>query len=244
MANYIHCKAIRARITEEIKERNNLGRGYPYELESIIKKETPREFVADSKYSAHNYFAIRKCENSRGKRQYYLDYILDCYNDAESSEYGSVKKLTKEDFEKFEPMFHDILGDYGDSRKNSLCIVDYCYSDKNLPPDYYAEYEYYDNAELNIGEIMAKYGLVIRAIPTVMKEVKETYYTPDYPEGRVEYLKEYGRNMLIIDVIPENGGKFMIEQEDSACSRVKFKPKFYDSIEDAISAFLEKQEKK
>ena len=79
-------------------------------------------------------------------------------------------------------------------------------------------------------------GLVIRAIPLKIISHCEVRYIDKYPTGIVHYNEKYKRNMLKVERIPKNAGKFIFEQNGDTSSMIRFTPngKYYDSIEDLI----------
>lgn len=83
--------------------------------------------------------------------------------------------------------------------------------------------------------IMVSHGVVLRAIPKTARSIYEKYHADKYPDGIIMYLEKYKREMLIVENIPKNAGKFIFECEKHTSSIVKFNgKKFYDSIEQAI----------
>lgn len=87
-------------------------------------------------------------------------------------------------------------------------------------------------------QIMRDYGVVIRAIPMCTHYVHEACYENQFPNGKVMYLKEYGRNMLIVTGIPKHAGKFLIEPAKHTSVTVRFKERYFDTIEEAINALI------
>ena len=85
--------------------------------------------------------------------------------------------------------------------------------------------------------VMAKYGLVIRAIPEKEYSVFEPQYIDKYPNGKIE--SRFGREMLVVEETPLHAGKFIIESQRNSLTAVWFKKeKFYDSIEEAVADIL------
>jgi hypothetical protein len=84
-------------------------------------------------------------------------------------------------------------------------------------------------------------GLVIRAVPLKVFETCEAYHISKYPNGVIHYDERFKRDMLKLEKIPKNAGKFIIERAANTTSQVQFVPngKYYNSIEDAVNAILE-----
>lgn len=95
---------------------------------------------------------------------------------------------------------------------------------------------------MNIKElesIMIEYGVVLRAIPKTVRGVYEKYHIDKYPNGTIEYLEEYKREMLVVISVPKNAGKFVFECQKNTISGVQFQGnKYFDSIELAIADLL------
>ena len=86
-------------------------------------------------------------------------------------------------------------------------------------------------------DVMAKYGLVIRAIPEKEYSVFEPQHIDKYPNGKIE--SRFGRKMLVVEETPLHAGKFIIEIQRNSLTAVWFKKeKFYDSIEEAVADIL------
>lgn len=147
MSDYVHKKAIRTRITDEIRERLNLGSGEPQTLYEIMKKRLPAYLIDES--GDDTYFTITGCSTSSGKMFYYLDFILNFTYGVESTEFSNVSKLNKEDYDFYEPLFRKVLGEFGVLEKNSLCEVDYCYYNCSEASNCYAEYVYSEQEDRN-----------------------------------------------------------------------------------------------
>lgn len=91
--------------------------------------------------------------------------------------------------------------------------------------------------------IMVKYGLAIRAIPETVQGVVEAYHKDLFPDGRIVYLEEYKREMLVFESRPRNAGKFVIERVQNTDTRIQFQgKKFYNSIDEAVKDMLRKIE--
>lgn len=66
--------------------------------------------------------------------------------------------------------------------------------------------------------IMAEYGIVIRAIPR-----------------KVRYIQD---NEIKSNRIPEHAGEIMVEQVRSCCRTVQFIKRYFKTIEEAVSAVV------
>jgi len=85
-------------------------------------------------------------------------------------------------------------------------------------------------------KIMIEQGVILRAIPLKIHHVYADCDISLHPDGRLEYHKEYKREMTIVDSIPKNAGKFVIESEECTGAMARFYgKKLYDNIEDAIA---------
>ncbi len=94
--------------------------------------------------------------------------------------------------------------------------------------------------------IMQEHGAVLRAVPNTTISIYETSlaHLCSRSNTRVEYLEGYNREMLVVESVPNNAGKFFIESVRSTSSTIQFSAvQFtngpYDSIEDAVNALLE-----
>lgn len=83
--------------------------------------------------------------------------------------------------------------------------------------------------------IMVEHGATIRAIPKVIVGVYDKRHIDKYPDGRIEYLDSFKREMLITESVPKNAGKFLLKSKCGTMSMVQFEGKFYDSIEQAVA---------
>lgn len=84
--------------------------------------------------------------------------------------------------------------------------------------------------------VMQEHGTVIRAIPLKIREVMDVRHAAEYEDGQVMYLEEYRRDMFVREYVLKNAGKFLIEPVHHTMSMVKFRSKFFDSIEDAVAS--------
>lgn len=92
-------------------------------------------------------------------------------------------------------------------------------------------------------ELMISKGAIIRAIPKQSIEIYEKWHIDSLKNQgvkvEVKYLEKYRREMAVVERVPENAGKFVIEVNQGVSSIVKFKDKvFYNSIEEAIEGIM------
>ena len=92
---------------------------------------------------------------------------------------------------------------------------------------------------MNIQELekfMIDTGVVISAIPKKSVSIVEKYHIDKFPNGKIEYLEEYKREMLIFEKVNKQGGKFTIQtRKDVIFGNPS---KFYNSIEEAVEGYL------
>ena len=97
-----------------------------------------------------------------------------------------------------------------------------------------------------LGAIMAKEGLVIRAIPETVTSVFDANEKNKalYPDGVVQFLPEYNREMLVVKRTPGCAGKFIFVRCNSTRTRVFFPSQstMYDSLSDVVRAIQETQQ--
>jgi hypothetical protein len=93
-------------------------------------------------------------------------------------------------------------------------------------------------------QLMITHSFVIRAIPVKIIETYEAYHIKKYPEGVIYYDERFKRDMLRLEKIPKNAGKFIIERVAKTNSLIRFTPKdkYYNSIEEAINDLLSGKE--
>lgn len=85
--------------------------------------------------------------------------------------------------------------------------------------------------------IMVTHGVVLRAIPNKTTGIYEKRHIDQFPDGKIMYLEDFKRAMLVIEKIPKNAGKFILECEKNTLSTVKFTGrKYFDSIEEAVNS--------
>lgn len=88
-------------------------------------------------------------------------------------------------------------------------------------------------------KIMVEYGVVLRPIPKIVRSVYEKKYATTTPDGVVKYMEKYKREMLVVERVPENAGKFIFECQKNTNRIVHFHgKKYFDSIEEAIQYLL------
>ena len=103
-----------------------------------------------------------------------------------------------------------------------------------------------------LGELMVKYGVVIRAIPLGGISIQEARHADKFPNGTVEYDPKFKREMLKVPYTNSLGGKFMITREIRTSEDIvhnpwrldcqdlplgsEAKPIIYDSLEGALEA--------
>lgn len=96
--------------------------------------------------------------------------------------------------------------------------------------------------EMTIGELetaMKQHALAIRAIPEKVISVYETSHKDEYPDGHIEYIDKYKREMLIVETAPATAGKFITVKQDTTNSNVNFAGlPSYDTIKEAIAAYI------
>ena len=90
-----------------------------------------------------------------------------------------------------------------------------------------------------IERLMIKYGVSIRAIPEVSEMIVETRHMDQYPNGKIIFLQEFGREMLIVQKHHKFGGKFVMQSKCGSQSIVRFNTdKVYGSIEEILEELL------
>jgi|GEM_PF-3528522 len=91
-----------------------------------------------------------------------------------------------------------------------------------------------------LSEVMIEHGLVIRAIPKTVTAIYDPRHKNKYPSGVIKYDERLNRDMLFVESIPGNAGKFIIRSEESSNATVQFyKSKVYDTPIQAVEDFLE-----
>ena len=90
---------------------------------------------------------------------------------------------------------------------------------------------------------MAEYGVCLRAIPNRVRSVVEAQHIDKYHTGKIVFLPEYKREMLVVDSIPEHAGQFLVEKHLGTSSTVRFaNKKFYTTLEAAVSEITGKEQ--
>lgn len=86
---------------------------------------------------------------------------------------------------------------------------------------------------------MRKHSLVIRVIPEKVVSVYETTHKDEYPNGRIEYISKYKREMLVVECVPVAAGKFVVTKQSDTSGKVNFTDMTaYDTIEEALAAYF------
>lgn len=95
-----------------------------------------------------------------------------------------------------------------------------------------------DDSELSkLQDMLVKHGGVIRAIPMKTRGVYEAYNIDKYANGKVEYLPEFGRDMLIVEEVPKDAGKLLLVAGQSTSSTTQFKGALkFNTMEELIDA--------
>lgn len=83
-------------------------------------------------------------------------------------------------------------------------------------------------------EFMVNHGLVIRAIPKEITHIYEAHYAQKYPNGKVIYMEQYKREMLLVTEVPANAGKFVVSAALHTDSDIRFHPPFFSSIKELV----------
>lgn len=87
-------------------------------------------------------------------------------------------------------------------------------------------------------KIMIDNGLAIRAIPIMRRIVVDIRHKNDFPDGHIEYLDEYKREMWVENRKNIHGGQFVVESNCGTQSSISFSgEKFYDSIEELVAEY-------
>lgn len=83
--------------------------------------------------------------------------------------------------------------------------------------------------------LMVEHGIVLRAIPNTVREILEVRHKDEFPDGKVVYLEEFHRDMLIVERVPKHAGEFLMECRQGTSEMVQFRRIFYKSIGEAIA---------
>lgn len=93
-------------------------------------------------------------------------------------------------------------------------------------------------------ELMIAHGVALRAIPKRDVAVYEKEHAARFPGGTICFLRSYGREMLVVEKVPVNAGKFIFEYAGTS-NVVTFPGKqYFDSIEEAATALAEADSRK
>lgn len=92
---------------------------------------------------------------------------------------------------------------------------------------------------------MINTGAVIRAIPIETRIVLEKYHESDYPEGtgKIEFLKDYNREMFVIKKELPLGGKFIVVFAESSATLRFTTENVFNSLQEVV-CFLKERLKK
>ena len=95
-----------------------------------------------------------------------------------------------------------------------------------------------ENFKKKLQNIMVEKATSIRAIPKSVRDVVEARHKDQYPDGHLEYLDGFRREMWVYERRPKHGGQFIVESNCGMCSMVNFHGKrYYDSLEEIVRAF-------
>lgn len=87
-------------------------------------------------------------------------------------------------------------------------------------------------------KIMIEKGLSIRAIPMANRIVVELRHKDDFPNGHVQYLEEFKREMWVEERQNPHRGQFVVESNCGTRATVKFSGKrFYNSLQDLFKDY-------
>lgn len=101
-----------------------------------------------------------------------------------------------------------------------------------------------DNISLEtLGKLMVKHNLAIRAVPMVQRDIVEVRHKDKYPDGVIQYLPDFKREMLVTLRTPKHAGMFVVEKARGTAATVHFGPKkFYRSLEDIVKEYQKKED--
>ena len=87
----------------------------------------------------------------------------------------------------------------------------------------------------DLEKIMVRDNICIRAVPQKITSIIETRHIDMFPEGKIIYLPDFKREMLVIEETPANPGTFVFEKLKGKNGTVRFSPKiFYKSLTDML----------
>jgi len=88
---------------------------------------------------------------------------------------------------------------------------------------------------------MVEHGVCIRAVPNRWNKILEAQHINEYPDGKIVFLPEYKREMLVVDTVPKCAGKFLVKTGLGTGAGVNFTGgEFYDSLEEVVDAIMGK----
>lgn len=92
-----------------------------------------------------------------------------------------------------------------------------------------------------LGKLMVEHNLAIRAVPLVVRGIFDVRHKDKYPDGVIQYLPDFKREMLVTERTPKHAGMFVVEKARGTASAVHFGgKKFYQSLEDIVKEYQEK----
>lgn len=90
-------------------------------------------------------------------------------------------------------------------------------------------------------DVMVSHGVALRAIPSKVVSIYEKYHIDTHPEGVIKYHEDFKREMLFVESIPKNAGKFIFESGLGTGNIVRYSgKKYFNSIEEAVDHLLNK----
>lgn len=94
----------------------------------------------------------------------------------------------------------------------------------------------------NLGRLMVLYNLAIRCVPHIVRNVFEVSHKDEFPDGEVQYLPEYNREMLVVNHIPKHAGMFLVEELKGTNATVSFNTKrFYGSLDEIVTEYQDRE---
>jgi hypothetical protein len=92
---------------------------------------------------------------------------------------------------------------------------------------------------IELEKLMKEKGLVIRAIPHEVKNIYDSCHINDFPNAKLEYISQFGREMCVVMQSPKHAGKFMVESAMHTYMDVRFRhAEYFDTIQDAINYII------
>lgn len=93
-----------------------------------------------------------------------------------------------------------------------------------------------------LGQLMVEHRACLRAIPNKVRSVLEASHADEYPTGKIVFLPEFKREMLVVESVPDHAGQFLVKTGLGTMAMVDFNNlKFYETLEDAIKAMMKKE---